>query len=227
MNHPKVLFTIPTYKQVDSLCFAGHMANLMESVQTGFMCGMSIEAGAYITTTRNRYCKTALEMHARGECTHLWMIDDDMAIPSGAMVKLLSRAVPVVGAAYYTREPKPVAYNLEPFSLLDDIPLSGTIRVEGTGAGCLLISCETLLAMREFTGNECWFFHDQSVTDANGAKVPQGEDVSFFRTLRKMGVPTIIDCDVQCGHAGTAFIDRSVFDLHRKLNAEKDKPCSA
>lgn len=223
--HPKVLFTIPTYKQVDSLCFGGHMANLLENVQLGLLCGISVEAGAYITTTRNRYCKTALDLYQKGECTHLWMIDDDMVLPQGTLTKLLSNNAPIVGGVYYTKEPKPVAYNLDPFSLLEDIPTSGTVKVDGTGAGCLLIRCDVLLAVREYTKDENWFDHDQTVKDSEGKKVPQGEDVSFFRILKKIGIPVTLDCDIQCAHAGTSFVDRSVFDLHKKLKQTKEKQC--
>jgi hypothetical protein len=206
----KILLGIPTYKFLSSFAFAHMMGTLLDGVNAGLVNHLQIEADMYVTMARNFMCKTALDLHQKGEATHILMIDDDMVVPPGSIAKLVACNVDVVGAAYYTRDLKPVAYKLHPFTFLTDTPAAGVIQVEGTGAGCLLIRCEVLIAMKEKFGDE-WWFQNTIASDA-GVDKYLGEDVFFFRRLKEMGVAVFLDCDIQCGHIGLAVVDRKAFE---------------
>jgi hypothetical protein len=207
---PKILLGIPTYKFLSSFAFAHMMGTLLDGVNAGLVRHLQIEADMYVTMARNLMCKTALDLFEKGEITHVLMIDDDMVIPSGSIAKLAAHNLDVVGATYYTRDLKPVAYNLHPFSFLTDTPSTGVIQVDGTGAGCLLVRCEILAAMKEKFGDEWWF--QNTIARDDGVDKYLGEDVFFFRRLKEMGISAFLDCGIQCGHIGLAVVDRKAFE---------------
>jgi hypothetical protein len=229
----KILLGMPSYKQVDSMCIGAQWDTLADLIRSGMHGGHAVPHGAYITTQRNAICTAAIDMYEREELTHVWFVDDDMIIPEGSIEKLAAHDVPVVGGLYFTKQPRPMAYQLPTFTLYDDIPRSGTIQVDGTGAGCLFVSCALLLAMQKTFGDSRWF--DHNTLDADGNALPdrghgtwQGEDVWFFRRLKKMGVPVLLDLDVKCKHVGSGFVDEEVFDAHReRLRAEKAQKAPA
>ena len=217
MNNIKILLAIPTYRTITSEAFAYHMAMLLDGLNSGLVKRLEIEANMYVTLARNTMCETALAFWRKGEITHLLMVDDDMVIPSGTITKLATHNAPVVGAVYYSRGLQPIAYDLDPFKWYTTIPKSGIVEVEGTGCGCLLISCELLAQMSDFFKDRWWFQNDitPNLLETPGSYL--GEDVFFFMRLKKMGVKAILDCDIQCGHFGSAIVDRDVFELHNGM----------
>lgn len=210
----KIILGICTYKYITSIAFGYHMGMLLDGVNCGLVKNLTIEADMYVTMARNNLCLTALHLHKEEGITHLLMVDDDMLIPNGAIAKLASNDVPVVGGAYYTRNLTPVAYDLEPFKFLDEIPSSGVIPIDGTGAGFLLISCELLLQMQD-RYKDPWWFQSTVILGDDGRDKYLGEDVFFFRRLKEMGIQPYLDCDIQCGHAGTAIADRKAYEITR------------
>jgi hypothetical protein len=192
------------------------MSTLLDGINCGLVKNLSIEADMYVTIARNNLCLAALDLQKKDGITHLLMIDDDMVIPEGSIEKLASNDLPIVGGAYYTRggdSIKPVAYNLDPFEMLDYVPDSGVIPVDGTGGGFLLISCDLLGAMRDRYKDPWWF--QNSTMIENGKEKYIGEDVFLFKRLKEMGIQAYLDCNVQLGHAGTAISDRKVFEISR------------
>jgi hypothetical protein len=231
----RILLAMPTYKQVDSMCVQPQWDTLADLIRSGMHGGHVAPHGAYVTTQRNSICTVALEMYAREELTHVWFVDDDMIIPDGSVAKLAAHDSPVVGGLYFTKRLQPMAYRLPTFEMLHDVPRSGVLQIDGTGAGCLLVSCALLLAMHKTFDDGRWF--DHNVLDSDGNALPdrgkgtwQGEDVWFFRRVRSMGVQPLLDLDVKCKHVGSGFIDEDVFDAHRKRlraeKAQKDPACS-
>jgi hypothetical protein len=217
----KLLLAIPTYKFVTSIAFSHMMGTLLDGANSGLVKSLTMEADMYVTMARNNMCRAALELEKKGEVTHLLMIDDDVLVPTGGIKKICEHEAPVVSGVYYTRDLKPVAYNFDPYKMFEDIPSSGAIECDGAGAGFLLISCELLRQMRERFNSEWWFQNTIEVDGGNEKYL--GEDVFFFRSLKEMGVKCLIDCDVQCGHAGISIADRSVFDLKRGLQRGPDE----
>ena len=218
----KLLMAIPTYKFVPSISFSHMMGTLLDGVNCGLVKSLTMEVDMYVTMARNSMCRGALELEKKGEVTHILMIDDDVLVPNGAIKKVCEHDVPVVSGVYYTRDLKPVVYNFDPYKMFEDIQTSGTIECDGAGAGFLLISCELLRGMRDRFNNEWWF---QNNIEVDGGKEKYlGEDVFFFRRLKEMGIKCLVDCDVQCGHAGISIADRSVFELKRGMQTSQPNP---
>lgn len=202
----KILVGITTYKFLVSLAFSHHIATLVDGINAGLVKKIHIESDMYITNARNQICKDALELWKKGEITHLLFIDDDMIFPVGTIQKLAERNVPIVSGAYYSRNFQPIAFQLHPiFRLLKELPDKGIIQVDGTGAGCLLIECSILQKMKEKYNNEWWF--QNTIEEDNGSGNYYGEDVFFFVRIKEMGIPVMLDCEVQCGHMSNAVID--------------------
>ena len=165
----KILLGIPTYKSVCSEGFAYQMGMLLDSVNSGLVKRLEIEANMYVTMARNAMCFTAIDLWKKGEITHLLMIDDDVLVPPGGVAKLASRDFPVVGGVYYTRNLVPVVYDFNPFAFRTAIPGSGIVTADGTGGGCLLVECELLNRMSEEFGDE-WWFQNTIVTSSDNNK---------------------------------------------------------
>ena len=209
----KILLGIPTYKYLTAFAFGHMMGTLLDGVNAGLVKRLQIEADMYVTMARNLMCSTALDLYAKGEITHLLMIDDDMQIPPGSIAKLAQNDLDVVGGAYYTRGLKPVAYQLAPsYHFLDSLPADGLVQVDGTGGGFLLIACELLSKMKLHFKDE-WWFQNTVAMDAGEEKY-MGEDVFFFRRAKELGVKTFIDCSVQLGHIGLTVVNREVVELN-------------
>jgi len=213
----KILLGIPTYKSVCAEGFAYQMGMLLDSVNSGLIKRLEIEANMYVTMARNAMCRTAVDLWKKGEITHLWMVDDDVLIPPGGIAKLASRDFPLVVGVYYTKGLLPVAYNFDPFTFCQDIPASGLFTAGGTGGGCLLVDCELLNRMAEEFGDEWWFQNNIEAAAGVNKEAYLGEDVFFFRRLHRMGVRAVLDCDIQCGHIGTAIADRKMFEIAHGL----------
>lgn len=211
----RVMLSIPTYRSVSSMAFASAVATIADSINTGCLAKIVVNADMYVTMARNKACDSVLRAADTG-ITHLWMIDDDMVVPPGALAALLARDLPVVGAAYYTKDLRPVAYTLEPFAFLQDVPAAGLLSVEGLGAGCLLVTVDVIRRMREHFRDDYWW--QNQVIRVNGEPAYLGEDVFFFHRLKEMGIAAYMDCDVQCGHVGQAVADRGQFEAARRAH---------
>lgn len=212
----KILLGIPTYKHVSAFAFGCMMGTLLDGVNSGLVKNLQIEADMYVTMARNIMCSTAIDLFNKGDITHLLMIDDDMHIPPGSIKQIAMNDLDVVSGAYYTRSFQPVAYNFDPsYHFLDTLPNEGLLKVDGCGGGFLLLSCELLIKMQKFFGDDWWF--QNSVEMDAGKEKYMGEDVFFFRRLKKMGVSAFIDCGVQLGHVGLTVIDRKTAELNQNL----------
>jgi len=207
---PRVLIAIPPYRVVSAVAYANIIGTILENSGAGLIQSVCIRANSYITQARNEFVKLALKGYKEGVVTHLWMIDDDVIVPPGSLMRLLARDVPVIGGTYFTRDFRVVAYDLEPFRLLTELPANGMIRVGGLGAGCTLIRCDVLLAMQEKYGDGWWFATSLKNEDTSRQDF-LGEDVFFFKRLAEMEIPTYLDVDVQCGHFSETIIDLKTF----------------
>jgi hypothetical protein len=207
---PKIFMGILVYKYVTSIAFGHHMATLLDGINTGYVKKFDMRADMYVTMARNDLCRAALQDYEKGEATHLLTIDDDMLLLPGTIKKLADMHLPVVSGAYFTRDLKPCVYAFEPkYHMLDTIPDTGNIVVDGVGAGCLLIDLKVLKDMKEYFKDEWWFQNTLAMDD--GIEKYMGEDVFFFRRLKEMNIPVTLNCDVQCGHCGTAIADLEGF----------------
>ena len=220
MMPKRAMIGLATYKTVPALSVANLLRTTVETVGAGLVAGFNVQTDMYIVMARNNITLAAIEAYEAGHITHLWWLDDDIIVPTGALEKLMAHDVPAVGAVYYTNALKPVAYDIEPFRFLESVPASGLHPVGGLGMGCTLIDCQVLIEMRKHFGDSVWF---ATSTHFNADKTPlfYGEDVWFFKRLQEMGYQTHIDCDITCGHVHYSVIDEAAFRVKQRLQKEQ------
>lgn len=128
----------------------------------------------------------------------VWMVDDDVIPPDDALQKLLEVDADVVSGLYASRhapyDPNIIRKKPNVFYTWDEVKALGdkTITVEGSGAGCLLLSRS---------------FLDRYKIDMVGYERPR--EVKYERMLidlllnsfcQRNGIEQKVRLDVQCGH---------------------------
>lgn len=210
----RVFIGIPTYRLVRPEAL-GHIISLITySIGKDLLGGIKILANGYIAQSRNTIVKETLEAYKLGECTHLLFLDDDMIIPANGLEMLLSHNLPVVGGLYYNYindKIKPLAYDLDPFRLLESAPSRGLIEVDGIGLGFTLIDCSVLMRMKDAYQDEYWF--QTSVIEENKIKSEAGEDVFFFKRLKTLGIPAYVDCGISLQHLASCAMERGGYHI--------------
>lgn len=99
------------------------------------------------------------------------------------------------------------------FRALVDYPRGELVRVDATGAACLLIHRSVLERVRAEIG-DVWF---DSVPTPDGLR-QLSEDFSFCMRLRDLGVPLHVDTSVKTAHhKGVFFLDEDAFDRQQAL----------
>jgi len=134
------------------------------------------EDQAPIAEARNQLVRNSLALNV----SHIFMLDSDMVVPDDAIVRLLKRDKPIIGATARRRLP--------PYQLLGKWgpPLPGVDpdlrQATHLGAAALLIRVEVFRATRP-----PWFFE----TYAGEQRV--GEDINFLHYARDFGFEAWVD----------------------------------
>lgn len=153
------------------------------SMNAGLVIGAVTMCGTYVEMGQNQLVKTVLD----GGGDALLLIDSDMLFPGDALVKLLRRNQPIVGAGY-RRRMKPRRCNVK---LLDGTwatgKETGLQEVEAVASGMLLIRRSVLSSMPY-----PWFFNTY------GEKFEDfvGNDVNFCLKARAAGHKVFCDFDL-------------------------------
>ena len=140
---------------------------------------------------RNGFAETALKL----DCTHVFMVDSDMAVEdSRLLLNMLDRRVDVVGALYAKRG---TGFGLA--SMVDEngdyrsTPLKGPFEERhAVGAGVMLVTTECLRGMKR-----PWFAWE--AVDGKWLS----EDTNFCRKAREAGCSVYCDASTPVGHIGT------------------------
>ena len=175
------------------------------------------------------------------DCDYLFFVDADMGLPENTLERLLSVAHvderPIVAglcfgqqesgfndADYSTRFrcfPTVNMWNVEDgevvsFSIIADYPRDSVIRIDSTGAACVLIHRTVLEKMRAEFGDR-WF----TPIPHKGSGGQFGEDTSFFLRCRELGVPVHMDTSVKTSHdkGDSVYLTEELFDLQEALRA--------
>jgi len=194
---------------------------IIKLMGTGLLRHFKGASDMYITIARNSFVMQALELFEKGEATHLFMLDDDVTPPDGFLQKLLSHNAPIVSGVYYTRNNCPCVYNFTEKNEMEwvwKLPETGIVKVDGAGAGCLLIEIAFLKRMQT-TFNDPFFFDNHHFLEG-GVEKYQGEDVHFFRRCKQLHTPCLIDCEVDCNHATDGIVNRQIANLY--CNEQKE-----
>lgn len=122
-------------------------------------------------------------------------IDSDTVPLIHTIPQLLSHNLPIVGAVICQRYPPfhaAIVKSFEPEELWNvrDLPRKGLQHVPATGTGCLLVRRYVFEKMKA-----PWFVCGDLEPDL------LQEDISFCVRAGEAGYPTMIDCDMRCGHA--------------------------
>lgn len=135
--------------------------------------------GSMLHLMRERLLKRALEL----KCTHLLFVDSDMAFQPDAVLRLLKRKKPVIGAAYNRRK--------LPLETTLDNPRDLTKKLttcDSVATGFMLIDLAILKDLAK-----PWFFWGE-----NG----EGEDFWFCRQAREAGYKVWADLELSVKHIG-------------------------
>lgn len=180
-------------------------------------------SSANITNSRNGIARSFLD---DTPAEWLLMLDTDMQFEPDLADRLVEAAeagrAPIVGGLCFgvdngalfptlyqmvqdetDEHPHMVRYN--------DFPDDELFEVTATGAACLLVHREVLVAMREkYPEPYPWF---QEVVLGDG---PMGEDVTFCVRARLIGYPVHVHTGIHVGHAKTQILTTSMYRAQRE-----------
>lgn len=185
-----------------------------------FICGVEVDA-AY-----NGAIKQIIEQCPEYE--YILTMEDDMAIPSMALLRLMQDMGPFDGiSALYTRKrpnEKPHVYGdpskREDFSVLDVKGRSDVVECNAIPMGFTLYRAQLFRDM-PFP----WFKSHQGIEDGNKVRISQ--DMWFCREGRRVGKRFAVHCGVHVGHidakSSRIYMPWRVVDLHGKdMDGEAD-----
>lgn len=172
--------------------------------------GYFTSGGLYVAVNRNKVCEEFLKQD--GEW--LWMLDTDIVFPEDTLYRLLKLATDndcqILSALYFGRllsernATQPIwlmESDTGVYQTLAEFSAGHLYRVDCVGMGCCLIHRSVLERMKEvFNKDEwIWFGHD-TVTKKDGSVTHLGEDVTFCRRIRSLGIDIYGSSDVIVGH---------------------------
>jgi hypothetical protein len=194
------------------------------------ICGVgSLPAG------RNQIVKDFLD---QTDAEWLWMVDTDMGFAANTVDLLIAAADPVerpvmgglcfalkkltMGEFYAEKfAVGPTLYQFlerddeSGFQTVLDYPRDEVVRVSATGAACLLIHRDALIAIRDKHG-DAWFDLITHPTGKGGKPRTFSEDLSFCVRLAGIGVAVHVDTSVKTSHyKGGVYLDESEYDRRR------------
>lgn len=158
----------------------------------------------YLPEARNEIHHSYIE-EADDSITHLMMVDSDVLIPPDTLNILLSHKKPLVGGWYNHKVPtklsgkliyEPVVYNYinKENGILNyrrhQVPGKGLEKIDGLGAGCLLMRRDLAIALGE------------RPYDLNSG----GEDLKLCKQVYDLGFDIHVDWDLACAHVGVSYV---------------------
>jgi len=166
-------------------------------------------SGPNISTPRNTIVRDFLEDNL---APWLFMVDTDMWFPADTLDRLIAAADetqrPVMGALCWSLdggERFPTMYELtekQPgqlaFRRYSKWPEDTVMRVSATGAACLLMHRDALLAVEKSSKDPAapWFRE----TSVGAPLALMGEDMTFCLRLGAAGIPVHVHTGVKAGH---------------------------
>lgn len=148
---------------------------------------------------------------------YLLFIDADQTFPPDALLRLLSRKLPVVGAHSAQRVPGPpvsCGWGLDGRQIPNSRPGMGVAEVKHLGLGLCLVDMNAaraaLAAQAAKEGRRTYYPLFAALPDPDGGRHPNGQDIFggedafFMDKLRAAGIGIHVDHDLSCevGHIG-------------------------
>jgi len=162
-------------------------------------------SGADVAVARNN-----LAGRAAGD--YILFIDDDVLLPTDALVKLISHNKDIICGLYYSRQepffPQIYYKNKESKDRYDAVfEPEGLIEIDACGGGCLLIKKEV------FDKLEKPYFH---YIPRGEKTLRKGEDLYFCEKAKEAGFKIYCDTSVKCGHMGTKVITSDYWEISKQ-----------
>lgn len=178
-----------------------------------------------IATARNGIVRTFLKS---ADAEWLWMVDTDMAFRPDVIEQLVDAADPierpVVGGLCFGRAMDgtvyPTLYHLDRdrFTWIHKYPQNELLKVDATGAACLLMHRSALMAVAAKFPEPMEWFQD-TVWNGNDT----GEDITFCLRLAEVGVPLYVHTGIRIGHVKTMVIDEDMYLANKANWLEEDQ----
>lgn len=190
---PKVLIAVPTFENIYPDVFKA-----IYNLRTGsYSCDFDFVRGYDCATARNNIARRALN----GDYSHVFMVDNDVVVPSYGLWTLLEDDKDVVVGYYPKRSGKNGEsciykmgeYNFTQTYTVEELKYGETpalFQIHGTGMGCALIKTEVFEKI-----TYPWF---DWVNYKNGNNL--SEDLYFCKRCKEAEIPIFLDVRVGCGH---------------------------
>lgn len=187
-QEPKVLIGLSTMEYIRRADFLPYFLGLQKPVNTL----LTTVHGQSPAQARNVIIEQALS----ADCTHVFFIDDDMALPPDTLMKLLKHRKDCIMGLYLMRSYPhfPCAFDEELAQgwnkflyLTPDV--KGVIEITNGGLGCSLIRTEVFRNMEK-----PWVTLGELIKDG------WCDDVAFYNRLRRAGYKMYLDTDSCVGH---------------------------
>lgn len=183
---------------------------------------IALTSGPRIASARNQIVEKFLTMDAEW----LWFVDSDMAFPPYTLGRLIAKAHPVHrpivgGLCFGGRKDTvfPTLYRLvdpatndgEVIQVIEDFPEDALVKVDATGAACLLIHRNVLQNIRStFPPPQHWF--SESVYKG----LEFGEDWVFCLRAGQLGYPIHVHTGTTIGHVKPRIVGIKEFMAQRE-----------
>ena len=176
---------------------------------------IALESGPNISTGRNLIAREFLDKNL---APWLFMADTDMSFPADTADRLIAAAdpvgCPVLGALCWSLAQgvkQPTLYELTEadgqrlaFRRYASWPENTVMRVSATGAACLLIHRDALLAVEKTSKDPAapWFRE----TAVGAPLALMGEDMTFCLRCAAAGIPVHVHTGIRAGHMKTTML---------------------
>ena len=198
-----ILVGVPSFGMV-SIQWHSHMMQLQQPLNC-VLRHLYVQ-GKEVGDARNEIVETALAYRgALGErVSHVCFIDDDVLVPSHALMQLLSHRRPIISGLYYAKTvtPQPLILSTKHAGVVTDFEDGAVIDCDAHGMGCTLIAREVFE-----TVPSPWFVTTKMRgPDVAGTPsfVHQTEDVHFLDRARRAGFQPGVDTALKCLHWSSA-----------------------
>lgn len=192
---------------------------------------MALRSGPRVAEARSQIVDAFLGHDAYAAADWLLMLDSDMTFGGDLVERLLAVAHrderPIVGGLCFAgavgRGIWPTLYvatNTEgEMDRIVDYPRDALVKVDATGAACLLVHRSVFTKMRQVYGRKAdgsnnpypWF--QEGVTNSTGGCY--GEDIVFCLRAGTVGCPTHVHTGIRIGHVKDVELTEALFDEHR------------
>lgn len=197
MSRAKVLVGMPTMGSMEIEA----VKCLMQLEHDG---SVDIISESLVYDARDKIAMDALA----SEVDYVMWLDSDIIYPANIICKLMAANKDMVTGIYHKRTAPytPCVYKLVEDKLQPylDYPEDKLFKVEAAGFGCMLMKAKVIKAVYDKFGG-CFF-------PVNGVG---GEDLSFIRRAKDVGIEVWCDSSVKCGHIGRQVImpDKDIIQM--------------